>query len=197
MVPAFVPWLLFGIIVSILLGIYANEMYRNSKKVEGGPKDCLYNSWTTWTGCEDQNCVGIGIRTRTIARQSSGGVECAAADLIETSSCYYILNCDASACQYTDWSTWSDCPVSCFDGINCNNIPDQIRVRSVLRAALPGGEPCDWTSLLEKRQCQQTDCAPNVACTASGDNPSRDCEPCPQAACTVSGFPIFSMCGGL
>ena len=147
--------------------------------------------WSTWSGCDD--CVGIGVRTRSVAQQAdSEGIECL--DLqVETASCAFILNCDDPSCQYTPWSTWSSCPTTCYHGLNCASLPTQFRMRSIARPALRGGRPCDWTTLLETATCLPTAaCASDTACIAAPSSPS-DCIPCPSSGCTVTE-PFYTFC---
>ena len=191
------PWLIFGILAAVCLGIYWNEAVSDatdSKAVTTG--DCTYSTWSTWTGCENNNCYATGVRTRTIVTQATGGKECNLLSLVQTESCFNILKCQDVNCQYSEWSTWSECPKTCFHGdADCSTLPNQVRFRTVIRGPLPGGTPCDWDTLIQEQQCRPTgECPPNQNCIAAGINPSTQCPPCPDTGCTLTSESLWVLC---
>jgi len=184
----FFPWILFVILLSGLLGIYLNEKLSPTTKQDY--ESCVLSSWTEWAGCENGDCQELGKRTRYVI---SGTDRCTNQLLLETRPCAEILNCSDYNCQYTQWTTWSDCPDLCFHNIyDCNTLPNQVRFRNVLRPALPGGLPCDWATLIDERPCEvQGPCAPDLDCIVGQ---GLSCSECPDLGCTVSGSPYFTMC---
>lgn len=185
-----IPWLLVIVIVAICLAVYANETFSSDNK---DYVDCVYSEWSPYRGCENNDCTGVGIRSRTILKATE---RCTSQLLYETKTCKEIQNCLLPDCQYSTWSTWSDCPNVCFNNdLDCNTIPSQIRFRNVIRPALPGGVPCDWASLVQERECVvQQACPPNQDCVASPPNPALDCNECPDVGCTLTNQSYWTMC---
>jgi hypothetical protein len=112
-------------------------------------QDCQIGAWSGWSPCAPA-CGGGGSqqRTRAIAPAQCGGA-CTASVTSESQSCDN--GCCAVACQLTEWSSWSACPVSCGGGT-------QARSRAVRTAAACGGAPCS-TTLSEQQPCG-TACCP-------------------------------------
>ena len=186
-----IPWVLVAVLAGLVLGIVLNERRQNrDQKVIN---DCVLSDWSPWQGCGLDNCLALAYRTRTVVQ---GSEQCTTQPLIETASCKDVLNCANPDCQYSIWSTWSDCPDLCYrDNASCDLVPDQIRFRTVVRAALPGGAQCDWGSLIERRLCAiQSACPPDVDCVASPSNPALDCDSCPDVGCTLTGQPLWKLC---
>jgi len=184
----FFPWIIFVILGSFFIGVYLSEKFAVSNKKDLQP--CLLSSWSEWTGCESGDCQEIGVRNRTVI---SGTERCTNQLMVETRPCADILNCSDFNCQYTQWTTWSTCPDLCFhNNKDCNTLPNQVRFRNILRPTLPGGLPCDWTTLIEQRPCVvQGPCAPDLDCIV-GQN--QTCSECPDIGCTISGAPYYTMC---
>lgn len=177
-----IPWLLFVIVIAACIGVIIQQRVRNA----GTPLDCIMGAWSEWTGCDD--CTSMGVRIRGIAQQAeTGGIPCKAFSRAETQSCAILLQCDNSACQYTPWTPWTACPVTCFRGVTgCDELPSQFRMRSIARPAFPGGLPCDWTTLVEQQPClPPKECEVDQSCVAAADS-NDDCIPCPSVGCTVS-----------
>ena len=187
-------WIFFAVIVGTCVSVFISEStFRNKNR------DCLLSSYSDWVGCEVQDCNAIGFRSRTVLQESTGdGLLCSQQDLVQTASCKTVLpQCIAMNCQYSNWTPWSTCPDSCIRTPNdCSTVPNQVRTRAVIRTPLPGGDPCDWTTLVQTQQCPppafcslSRQCEPNAP---PADN--SQCFPCPDIACTVSGNPISTMC---
>lgn len=185
------PWVIVVALVAACLAVAANERF-SSDKVDV-TQDCILSNWSAWTGCENNACTGFGVRTRTILKPTS---RCTKQQLLQTESCEVLLNCQNPDCQYSDWAEWSDCPDLCFNNeIDCNTLPNQVRFRTIIRPALPGGLPCDWQALVQRRPCSiQGACVPDADCIAAPSNPAVDCNECPDVGCTLTGVPYWTMC---
>ena len=188
-------WMVFAVLTGACISVFLAEGTLKKKNV-----DCALSlSWSNWVGCETLDCNANAFRSRTVLREATGdGLPCAQQDLLETSTCKLLLpQCAVMNCQYSDWSPWSQCPDTCIRTPNdCSTIPSQMRSRNVIRTSLPGGDPCDWTSLVQTQECPvppfcslSKQCIPN----APASNFSQ-CHPCPEIACTVTGNPIYTMC---
>ena len=184
------PWVIVLALIAACLAVVANERF-STDSVD--MQDCVYSDFDAWKGCTNNECTGFAVRTRTILKPT---IRCTNQQLLETKSCLELLNCENPDCQYSDFASWSDCPNLCFNNeLDCNTLPNQVRFRTVLRAALPGGLPCDWTSLVERRPCAiQDECIPDVDCIVGGTNPLLDCNECPDVGCTLTGQPYWTMC---
>ena len=172
------------------LAVVFNELF-SSDKVD--MQDCVFSTWSAWEGCTNNECTGFAVRTRTILKPT---LRCTNQPLLETISCFNLLNCQNPDCQYSGFGAWSDCPNLCFNNeLDCNTLPNQVRFRTVVRPALPGGLPCNWESLIERRPCAiQEECIADVDCVAGPDNPQLDCNECPDVGCTLTGQPYWTMC---
>ncbi|XP_019629856.1 PREDICTED: SCO-spondin-like [Branchiostoma belcheri] len=82
----------------------------------GTPVDGGWTEWTQWTACTapcDQ--MGTSERTRTCTNPTPacGGNPCTGDDT-DTKNCWG--DPCGQECEYTQWSEWSDCPVTCDAG---------------------------------------------------------------------------------
>lgn len=184
----FFPWIIFVILCSAFLGIFLSEKFADSNKKD--LEQCVLSSWSDYKGCETGDCQEIGVRTRTVIR---GTDRCTNQLMVDTKPCSEVLNCADFNCQYTQWTEWSDCPDLCFHNIyDCETLPNQVRFRNVLRPALPGGQPCDWTTLIQERPCViQGPCAPDLDCIPG---PGFSCAECPDLGCTLTENPFYTLC---
>jgi len=188
-------WMIFALLAGSCISVFLAEGTLKKRNV-----DCVLSlSWSNWVGCETLDCNANAFRSRTVLSEASGnGLPCAQQDLLQTASCKTILpQCTVMNCQYSNWSPWSTCPDSCIRTPNdCSTIPNQIRSRNVIRTSLPGGDPCDWTSLVQSQECPAPPfCSLSKQCEPRAPPPNfSQCHPCPEIACTVSGSPIFTMC---
>jgi len=188
-------WMVFALLTGACISVFLAEGTLKKKNV-----DCLLsNSWSEWIGCENFDCNANAYRSRSVLNEAVGdGLPCAQQDLLQTATCKTIIpQCAAMNCQYSNWSVWSTCPDSCIRTPNdCSTIPNQMRSRNVIRTSLPGGDPCDWTSLVQTQQCPVPPfCSLSKQCEPRP--PAADfsqCHPCPEIACTVTGSPIYTMC---
>ena len=162
--------------------------------------DCAFGEWSEWRGCETSDCSALATRTRTISQQSSGaGAPCVgSSNLIETNTCDVLLSmsCGVAACQYSAWSNWSSCPDICITNANdCSDVGTRVRTRTVLRPALPGGTPCDWSALVQTELCPISGfCPGGQQCIPFFANDMSQCNACPQIGCTDSERPFWTMC---
>lgn len=184
------PWVIVVALGAACLAVLFNELF-SSDKVD--MQDCIFSDWSTWSGCTNNECTGYAVRTRTILKPT---LRCTTQSLLETISCFKLLNCENPDCQYSTFGTWSDCPKLCYnDNIDCNTLPNQVRFRTVVRPALPGGLPCNWESLIDRRACViQGECIPDFDCIAGPNNPGVDCNECPEVGCTLTDKPYWTMC---
>ena len=188
-------WMVFGLLTGACISVFLAEGTLKKKNV-----DCVLSlSWSDWVGCESLDCNANAFRSRTVLSEAAGdGLPCAQQDLLQTASCKTILpQCTVMNCQYSNWSPWSICPDSCIRTPNdCSTIPNQIRTREVIRTSMPGGDPCDWTSLVQSQECPAPPfCSLSKQCEPRAPPPNfSQCHPCPEIACTVTGNPIFTMC---
>jgi len=104
------------------------------------PRDCVYEDWEEWTGCSKSCGGGLLKRLRKkVADAASGGNPCS--ELSENRSCNTL-----SCCQFTEWSTWSECSATCGKG-------DHERFRAVLDCSDHKAHP-----LAQKRSCELLPC---------------------------------------
>eukprot|EP00927_Polykrikos_kofoidii_P064947 TRINITY_DN60751_c0_g1_i1.p1 TRINITY_DN60751_c0_g1~~TRINITY_DN60751_c0_g1_i1.p1 ORF type:complete len:1809 (-),score=251.75 TRINITY_DN60751_c0_g1_i1:69-5465(-) len=86
--------------------------------------DCKLNHWTQWGACSS-SCFGMRERSRNIANYHKGtGKTCVNETLMELRPCNPSdgevpsskcvgLSDEVSDCVFSEWTTWSTCPVSC------------------------------------------------------------------------------------
>lgn len=189
-------WIVFAILTSACLSIIAADTkYGNVLDA-----DCAFGEWSAWQGCETSDCSALATRTRTITQQSSGaGAPCiGSSNLIETNTCDVLLSmtCGVAACQYSEWSNWSSCPDICITNANdCSEVGTRVRTRTVLRPAMPGGTPCDWSSLVQTELCPIAGfCPGGQQCIPFFASDMSQCNACPQIGCTSSERPFWTMC---
>lgn len=113
---------------------------------QGCPIDCLWLTWSSWSGCSTTCGGGVRTRTRDMAIQAEhGGVACVGAAK-ETPKC----NLDACPvdCVWEPWSVWRACTASCGGGT-------RTRLRAKVEKALHGGKECSGSD------SQVLDCGQN------------------------------------
>eukprot|EP00917_Polyrhabdina_sp_WS-2016_P010327 GHVP01022791.1.p1 GENE.GHVP01022791.1~~GHVP01022791.1.p1 ORF type:complete len:2740 (+),score=457.13 GHVP01022791.1:18-8237(+) len=119
--------------------------------------ECELSEWSDWSECTDECGGGTRNRKRTVVvPPSSKAFPCS--DLWEFELCND-FSCDEEKenpadCKVTEWSTWSDCPVSCGGGV-------QSRTRTVESPQKLGGKECP--ALTEDRGCGLSRC-PGAPC---------------------------------
>ncbi|KAF7458520.1 thrombospondin type 1 domain-containing protein [Cryptosporidium felis] len=89
--------------------VISGEAYLSANQV-----DCIVSEWSTWSQCSSTCQIGTRSRTRLILRPASfEGVTCPT--LIENEGCNISISCED--CNYSSWSPWSECSVSCQGGV--------------------------------------------------------------------------------
>eukprot|EP00440_Ansanella_granifera_P010536 gb/GFBE01011429.1/.p1 GENE.gb/GFBE01011429.1/~~gb/GFBE01011429.1/.p1 ORF type:complete len:1322 (+),score=241.23 gb/GFBE01011429.1/:1-3966(+) len=114
------------------------------------PLDCEMSDWTSWIGCSVTCGPGHNQRTREITRPAThGGRECEYSNFTLDQKYCSLDDCPVD-CQYSDWSEWIDCPVSCGNGTSYRN-------RMIQTNALLGGKQCEGGDHQE-RLCAENPC---------------------------------------
>eukprot|EP00437_Effrenium_voratum_P009113 CAMPEP_0181425668 /NCGR_PEP_ID=MMETSP1110-20121109/15276_1 /TAXON_ID=174948 /ORGANISM="Symbiodinium sp., Strain CCMP421" /LENGTH=1604 /DNA_ID=CAMNT_0023548859 /DNA_START=40 /DNA_END=4854 /DNA_ORIENTATION=- len=122
------------------------------------PVDCKLSAWSAWKLC-DKTCEGgQTLRTRTVEVEAKRGGRPCQDSTLETMPCNEIpcqLDPEGRDCQLSLWTSWTDCSVSCGQGV-------RQRSREVLTAPLAGGRGC--SAILQevmgcsKPVCNAVDC---------------------------------------
>lgn len=82
-----------------------------NRRFLGPPQDCVVGSWGPWGPCSSK-CRGRRMRKRVILKAPmNGGRMCPA--IFSFKRCHW-KKC--SPCEYTQWSSWSACTVTCGTG---------------------------------------------------------------------------------
>jgi hypothetical protein len=126
---------------------------------------CTMSAWTVtgnagdYGDCSAACGVGTKTRTRTVAQiEQWAGHVCASH--IETDEC--MTQPCPSDCEYTAWSPYSSCSMSCGAGT-------QTRLRDITRAAVSSGTACDNASLSQDRNCNDGACPTDCEVSAWSD----------------------------
>lgn len=123
------------------------------------PTDCVWAAWQQWSACP---CSGMHERHRQIAAAAvSGGKPCEGPE-VEAEPC--ASDCGAvpmQHCQYSEWTSWSACPVTCGGGYTKDRA--RVRYRVVIKFAQGGGRDCDGGPY-ELQPCAVNDCPAVVDC---------------------------------
>ncbi|KAI4898140.1 hypothetical protein NFI96_015403, partial [Prochilodus magdalenae] len=107
----------------------------------------VYGSWGSWSKCS-VSC-GTGQRTRTRpCNHTMGGPHCAETEQNQTCT---RPACPA-ACIVSEWSSWSECSVSCGGGLS-------VRSKSILQEPEPGGLACP-SPIEQHTACNTNSCLP-------------------------------------
>lgn len=124
------------------------------------PVHCEMNAWSRWSRCSKSCGLGSQTRIRTVKTASSnGGTVCPTQQHQEHCN---VHTCP-SDCKMSEWSSWSECSVSCGGAT-------QTRVRSKT-TALYGGVRCGSTT--EHKQCNEQACPAD--CVVTPWSPFDDC----------------------
>lgn len=111
--------------------------------------DCMMSEWSDWGECSKSCGKGRMIRTRMIkVRGRNGGETCGPRK--ESKKC--LLAVCPRDCMMEPWSEWSECDVTCGEGV-------QIRMRRIKKRAKGAGLPCGEPK--EMRVCEMPACPVN------------------------------------
>jgi len=113
------------------------------------PLDCKWGTWSYWSDCTASCGGGTQQRQKPIQVQNnSKGKPCNPSDGLQFQACSVTI-C-ARDCQWSEWSSWGQCSVSCAGGI-------MSRQRSVQAKAVEGGNECEGMSH-EEKSCNNKIC---------------------------------------
>ncbi|XP_027005082.2 SCO-spondin isoform X2 [Tachysurus fulvidraco] len=106
-----------------------------------------YGAWGSWSECS-VSC-GTGQRTRTRpCTHTPGGPSCG--ETIQSEICN--LSACPADCVLSEWSSWSECSVSCGGGVS-------VRRKTILQRSEPGGASC-LTPIEQHTACNTNSCLP-------------------------------------
>jgi len=96
------------------------------------PQDCVFNDWSDWQ--DPEKCEGLCKRERSIQRHADcHGMQCLGS-LVETKECLKEECAATKACQFSEWSGWTQCAAGASQ---------RTRERSIESLAGPEGEACE------------------------------------------------------
>jgi len=141
---------------------------------EGAEKrDCLWETWQSWSDCSQTCGSGTSLRTRGIRQTKLGAGNDCEGMATERNTC----NRDPCPvdCLLAEWGAWSDCSVSCGGPSSPGK---KERTRGLRRKAQHGGLECEgfkWETRICNhlfhqscpRDCQWGDWSPFGDCSAS------------------------------
>eukprot|EP01060_Flectonema_neradi_P036122 TRINITY_DN686_c0_g2_i1.p1 TRINITY_DN686_c0_g2~~TRINITY_DN686_c0_g2_i1.p1 ORF type:complete len:1182 (+),score=191.16 TRINITY_DN686_c0_g2_i1:60-3605(+) len=117
--------------------------------------DCEMSEWGPWSQCTNECGGGRQYRERLIIRDPvNGGYQCNTT--AEEVSCN-IHHCP-SDCVFSDWSSWSECSISCGGG-------SRRRYRDILQHNQGSGSPCP-AELVETEPCNLHSCGADCSVTS-------------------------------
>ncbi|CAE7263303.1 SSPO [Symbiodinium pilosum] len=136
------------------------------------PFACQWGDWTDWE-CSASCGQGSKSRRRSVLVPAEyGGAECAGSSA-ETGNCVLQEHCPVD-CQWSDWSDWHQCSVSCGQGMSNRN-------RTRLKYEDYGGQACFGTADDEAicdagacpHDCAYSDWGPWSGCPVTCGNGTR------------------------
>eukprot|EP00930_Biecheleria_cincta_P043010 TRINITY_DN29585_c0_g3_i1.p1 TRINITY_DN29585_c0_g3~~TRINITY_DN29585_c0_g3_i1.p1 ORF type:complete len:1650 (-),score=229.96 TRINITY_DN29585_c0_g3_i1:405-5297(-) len=124
-----------------------------------GPVDCVWGAWEMWGTCP---CSGMHQRYRSIAGAAKyGGKPCEGPEE-ESAPCR--SDCGKMPikdCQFSKWTEWSACPVTCGGGRGQEG--NMVRYRVITQYAQGGGKHCQGSEV-ETEPCQTNPCPETTDC---------------------------------
>eukprot|EP00931_Biecheleriopsis_adriatica_P037977 TRINITY_DN21785_c0_g1_i2.p1 TRINITY_DN21785_c0_g1~~TRINITY_DN21785_c0_g1_i2.p1 ORF type:complete len:1661 (-),score=280.93 TRINITY_DN21785_c0_g1_i2:68-5050(-) len=141
-------------------------------------RNCRYSSWTEWSACPVTCGGGVGkdgtlVRYRTVTQFPQGGGKICEEGVIETQPCAVARCPEVVDCEWSQWSEYSACSVTCGGG-------EMSRSRQVAHLPQHGGLKCEHNSTMEVKMCNIEVCPTVVRdCEFSLWNDWQDCsQPC-------------------
>lgn len=117
---------------------------------ERHPDDCEWGEWTKWGACTAECGGGQEKRHRSIKKPPAEGGRPCVGPSKEAIACN-TRSCSVSEdCEFGDWSSWGECPVTCGGG-------EQKRARSIKATSVDGGHGCKG-AVKEMRGCGTESC---------------------------------------
>lgn len=111
--------------------------------------DCSLTDWQEWSACSVSCGPGITERSRSVAvAAANGGKECSSEDQLYEKKYCSLPSCPVD-CEWTDWTEWEACSVTCGGKSS--------RSRLVKTVALYSGKDCTGASS-EERDCEHAEC---------------------------------------
>jgi len=142
------------------------DYYSQQKKecnVAGCPTDYKFDGWCAWTQCSESCGKGYKTRDRQCFDGENGGEECPAIfdkaknrKSTEYEQREFCTTADCIVPQWSHWSAWSSCSVSCGKGL-------EQRTRGCRTSRTFAKLPLDFCGspqhAKDKRDCKSTECA--------------------------------------
>ena len=124
------------------------------------PTDCVMEPWGSWGACGKTCGWSHQLRVRSVQRSAEfGGKPC---ESTTGSKMCKAVECPV-ACDYSNWSEWSPCSVTCGGG------GSQTRLRAILSEAKHGAKACNKASLVDTQKCDsKSPCPVNCKVTQWG-----------------------------
>jgi len=143
------------------------DLHETKSCAELGAVDCKFTEWNPWTPCSTTCFGGQQQTSRSIASYGlRGGKTCKGRMILlrpcQTKNAAGIFsevlpgNCKGTACQLSDWVSWTPCAPACGNG-------QKERKRFVKVPPGPGGDACPGV-LGEVASCSKPPCSGDVDC---------------------------------
>jgi len=115
--------------------------------------DCQYTTWEAWSTCSRTCGGGMTTRKRSIAVHAQGVGKPCGGEMETVKSCSTVpcVGMVAVDCQWSEWSLWSACTLSCGGG-------QHRRHRTVIIEAAAAGDPCKAGDSIQIESCSTQPC---------------------------------------
>eukprot|EP00929_Paragymnodinium_shiwhaense_P091193 TRINITY_DN51224_c0_g1_i1.p1 TRINITY_DN51224_c0_g1~~TRINITY_DN51224_c0_g1_i1.p1 ORF type:complete len:861 (-),score=73.71 TRINITY_DN51224_c0_g1_i1:44-2626(-) len=126
----------------------------NQKFYFSPARDCMWSSWSEFSGCSATCGGGTAVRHRFVTAEAEhGGAKCEGKSSEEL-ACQAAVACPVD-CRYSSWAEWSACSESCSSMKHLTGSKQRRRIIS--RTAAGGGQECA-EPLTQTATCQGTPC---------------------------------------